>query len=217
MTFTGKGIIDVDRKALRFQRKPLTKKGDVWICDIVPAWIIVAGRPVATMDADTESRLVGITSFTRDELAIMFANFKKLSTTRKNDGVIDKQEFRIMMNVSANTNSPFLDALFKMFDRDGNGTIDFTEFVLALAIYQNKAKNIPEEDKQKLFFKLYDIDGDGEISHKDLATILTACFAATYMQVSTEDIDALVRTTFAKYTTKPTINFEAFSKAAFRL
>ena len=169
------------------------------------------------MDADVETRLLSLTSFTRDELAIMYQNFKKLSTTRKNDGVIDKQEFRIMMNVSATANSPFLDALFKMFDRDGNGTIDFSEFALALAIYQNKAKSIPDEDKQKLFFKLYDIDGDGEISHKDLSTILTACFAAMYMQVAPEDIDALVRTTFAKYTPKATINFAEFAKAGFRL
>jgi Ca2+-binding EF-hand superfamily protein len=123
------------------------------------------------------------------------------------------------MNASATMNSAFLDALFKLFDRDNSGTIDFGEFVLALAIYQNKARAIPEEDKQKVFFKLYDIDGDGEISSKDLATILTACFSATHMNVQPDDVDALVRATFAKYTLTPrgTIDFTSYSKSAFRL
>ncbi len=171
------------------------------------------------MDANVEAKLLQMTAFSKDELGAMYNNFKKLSATRKSDGVIDKQEFRIMMNASATMNSAFLDALFKLFDRDNSGTIDFGEFVLALAIYQNKARAIPDEDKQKVFFKLYDIDGDGEISPKDLAVILTACFSATHMSVAQDDIDALVRTTFSKYqlTPKGNIDFASYSKTAFRL
>lgn len=171
------------------------------------------------MDATVEAKLLQMTAFSKEELAAMFNNFKKLSATRKSDGVIDKQEFRIMMNASATMNSAFLDALFKLFDRDNSGTIDFGEFVLALAIYQNKARAIPEEDKSRVFFKLYDIDGDGEISQKDLSIILAACFSATHMTVAPDDIDALVKTTFAKYqlTANGNIDFASYCKSAIRI
>ena len=171
------------------------------------------------VDAATLSKLAEMTSFTGDELNIMAGNFERLSATRTKDRLIDKQEFKIMMNASPSMNSAFLDALFKMFDRDGSGGIDFQEFVVALAIYQNKAKAIPDTDKQKLFFKLYDIDGDGEISQQDLALNLKSCFAASYMGVSDDDIAQLVKTTFARYTLTPrgTIDFPSYSKLAFRL
>lgn len=171
------------------------------------------------MDAAIEKKLLEMTAFSKEELAGMYSNFKKLSATRKSDGVIDKQEFILMLNATAAMNSAFLDALFKLFDRDNSGTIDFGEFVLALAIYQNKARQIPEDDKQRVFFKLYDIDGDGEISQRDLSIILTQCFLATNMVVAEADIDALVKSTFAKYqlTPKGTIDFAAYRKSAFRL
>lgn len=171
------------------------------------------------MDAAAQQKLSEMTAFTKEELNTMHTNFKKLSSARKSDNVIDKQEFLIMMNASPTINSAFLDALFKLFDRDGSGTIDFVEFVLALAIYQNKARAIPEAEKQKVFFKLYDIDGDGEISQTDLSVILRACFSASYMVVSEDDVAALVKTTFAKYTLTPrgTIDFPSYQKNAFRL
>ena len=171
------------------------------------------------MDQATLAKLGEMTTFTADELNIMASNFERLSATKKKDMLIDKQEFKIMMNASPSMNSAFLDALFKMFDRDGSGGIDFSEFVVALAIYQNKSKAIPETDKQRLFFKLYDIDGDGEISQEDLALNLKSCFAASYMGVSDDDIAQLVKTTFARYQLTPrgTIDFTSYSKSAFKL
>ena len=171
------------------------------------------------MDPKVEEKLSAMTTFSHDELTTMYNNFKHLSSTRKSDGVIDKQEFRIMMMASATMNSAFLDALFKLFDRDNNGSIDFSEFVYALAIYQNKSKSIPEEDKMKVFFKLYDVDGDGEISQNDLSTILRESFAAARMAISPEDVSNLVKATFAKYTLTASgnIDFASFRKAGFRL
>jgi Ca2+-binding EF-hand superfamily protein len=165
------------------------------------------------------AKMTKVTAFTTEELNIVHTNFSKLSAMRTADKLIDKQEFCIMMNASPSMNSAFIDALFKMFDADSSGGIDLEEFVVALAIYQNKAKSVPEVDKQKLFFKLYDIDGDGQISQNDLASNLRSCFAASHMKVADEDINALVKSTFAKYTLTAagTIDFAAFSKSAFKL
>eukprot|EP00164_Ancoracysta_twista_P017880 GFYU01030681.1.p2 GENE.GFYU01030681.1~~GFYU01030681.1.p2 ORF type:complete len:175 (+),score=67.82 GFYU01030681.1:31-555(+) len=167
------------------------------------------------MDNATRAKLTENTSFSAEELDNMYANFKKLSASKKDDNIIDKDEFRDMMK--AQGGSVFTDGLFRMFDRDSSGGIDFAEFVISLALYQNKARNISDDDKKRLFFKIYDADGDGEISPADLKKMLNSCFAASWMEVAESDVDELVKATFLKYDLTPrgTIGFEGYSKRAF--
>ena len=166
-------------------------------------------------DAATIAKLAEATTFTSEEITNMYVNFKKLSSLQKDDGVIDTEEFREMMN--ARSGSVFIDGLFRMFDRRSNGGIDFVDFVTSLAIYQNKARNVSDGEKQRIFFKIFDADGDGEISQADLKKILVSCFETNYMLVANEDVDELVQATFQKYdlTTRGTIDFSAYSKHAF--
>eukprot|EP00759_Apiculatamorpha_spiralis_P018043 PhF_6_TR24270/c0_g1_i1/m.33723/K06268/PPP3R, CNB; serine/threonine-protein phosphatase 2B regulatory subunit len=161
-------------------------------------------------------RLLQQTTFTRDELLNIQSNFKKLSSAVEDDGVIDRQEFQQMMSTQGD--SVFVDALFRMFDRDNNGSVDFDEFVISLAIYQSKAKNVNEREKQRLFFKIFDVDMDDEISPKDLQTVLTSCFTSNFMTVAESDIQELVRATMARYelTPKGTISFDSYVKSAFQ-
>ena len=49
--------------------------------------------------------------------------------------------------------------------QDGNKSVDFTEFVKALAIFSNDCEKL---EKVKFTFKVYDMDRDGYISNKDL-------------------------------------------------
>ena len=167
------------------------------------------------VDSAVIAKLGETTTFTTDEINNMYSNFKKISATVQDDGQIDRQEFAKMM--ACHGDVAFIDGLFRMFDRDGNGGIDFVEFVTSLAIYQNKAKSIPDAEKQRIFFKIYDADGDGEISEADLLKMLTSCFASSFMQVPEEDLKELVKATFAKYelTERGTINLQSYSKHAF--
>lgn len=166
-------------------------------------------------DSATIAKLAEATTFTAEEIATMHANFKKLSASVKDDGLIDPQEFREMMQCHGG--SVFIDGLFRMFDRDNSGGIDFVEFVTSLAIYQNKARSIPDTEKQRLFFKIYDADGDGEISQADLKKMLVSCFQSNFMEVAEGDIEELVRATFLKYelTSRGTIDLASYSKHAF--
>jgi serine/threonine-protein phosphatase 2B regulatory subunit len=170
---------------------------------------------MTTVEAAVLSKLTETTNFTADEIQNMFGNFKKISATVKDDGQIDRQEFAKMM--ACHGDAAFIDGLFRRFDRDGSGGIDFMEFVTSLAIYQNKAKDIPDSEKQRIFFKIYDADGDGEISQEDLYKMLASCFASSFMSVPDEDLKELVRETFKKYelTPKGTINLQSYSKHAF--
>jgi serine/threonine-protein phosphatase 2B regulatory subunit len=168
---------------------------------------------MAGLDAAALQKFTETTTFTADEIKNMHENFSKLSSGRTN-GHIDRVKFGEMMG---NGDAAFLDGLFRVFDRDGSGGIDFSEFVSSLAIYHGKAKDMPSAEKQKIFFKIYDADGDDEISQDDLYKMLRSCFASSFMSVPEEDLKELVQETFKKYelTPKGTINFQSYSKHAF--
>ena len=173
---------------------------------------------MASMDPGMVRKIEEFTTFEAKDIASLYDNFRKLSSLRKSDGVIDRSEFQAIMGGGSMESSTFLDSLFNAMDRDGNGGIDFSEFVIALAIYQNKAKSVPEADKQHLFFKLYDLDGDKEISQTDLQRILRSCFESNGMRVGDAELGQIVLATFQKFELTPrgTIDFASYCKTAFK-
>jgi len=77
--------------------------------------------------------------------------------------------------------SSFADYVFKVFDSDKSGTIDFKEFICALSV-TSRGKM---EDKLDWAFQLYDIDGDGKISYDEMLAIVEAI----YKMVRTGEVD----------------------------
>lgn len=68
--------------------------------------------------------------------------------------------------------APFADYVFRVFDSDRSGTIDFKEFICALSITSRGRM----EDKLDWAFQLYDIDGDGRISYDEMLAIVEAIY-----------------------------------------
>jgi Ca2+-binding EF-hand superfamily protein len=62
--------------------------------------------------------------------------------------------------------------VFKVFDADGSGQIDFTEFLIAISITaQGDAKK-----KLVLAFKMYDVDKNGRVDKKEMEKIIEAIY-----------------------------------------
>lgn len=76
--------------------------------------------------------------------------------------------------------STFADYVFKVFDADNSGLIDFKEFIVALSVTSRGTL----EDKLNWAFQLYDIDGDGEISYEEMLMIVEAIYKMVYLLIS---------------------------------
>ena len=59
--------------------------------------------------------------------------------------------------------------MFRTFDGDGNGKVDFKEFLVGLSV--TASDNL--EKKLKWAFKMYDIDGNGNISREEMTSLMT--------------------------------------------
>ena len=62
----------------------------------------------------------------------------------------------------------FCDHIFRIFDDDNNKTLEFKEFLMAIAVTQCNS----ERDRLTWAFRLYDIDASGTINVTEMETII---------------------------------------------
>nr|XP_022909698.1 NADPH oxidase 5 isoform X2 [Onthophagus taurus] len=105
------------------------------------------------------------------------------------DTVGDEKEIRRedFKKIVTSKNPFFTERVFQIFDRDNSGSISLQEFLDAVHQFAGKSP----EDKIKFLFKVYDLDGDGLIQHKELHHVMKACMEENGMQFSEEQIDDL--------------------------
>lgn len=105
----------------------------------------------------------------------IYEDFKKASGRK---GKLTKQNFRkVYKKAFGDSAKEFADAIFHSFDTDGNGTIDFEEFLVGLSL-SDSTRNDRQSRIQKLrwAFNVYDTDRSGTIDRKEMVSIVKAVF-----------------------------------------
>ncbi|KAK0086854.1 hypothetical protein PV325_002416 [Microctonus aethiopoides] len=121
-----------------------------------------------------------------------------------NEREIRREEFR---KIVMSKNPFFTERVFQIFDRDNSGTISLQEFLDAMHQFAGKTP----DDKIRFLFKVYDIDGDGLIQHRELEHVMRACMEENGMRFSDEQIVELTFALFddADQENRGAITFEA--------
>ena len=87
------------------------------------------------------------------------------------DGKLSKDEIKngFMTYFGKNLTDEQIDDMFSQVDADGNGEIDYSEFVVATM----NEKNLLSNNKLQTAFKMFDKDGGGSISTDEIKQVLS--------------------------------------------
>lgn len=102
--------------------------------------------------------------FDHDEIKRLGKRFKKLDVD--SSGALSVDEF---MSVPELQKNPLVQRVIEVFDTDGNGEVDFEEFIVGTSQFSVKGD---EEQKLRFAFSIYDMDRDGYISNGELFQVL---------------------------------------------
>lgn len=79
-----------------------------------------------------------------------------------NRGTISIEDLNEIPGIASN---PLVSRVVAVMDADHDGRVTFSEVARALAVL---SPQMPKESKLRFIFKIYDVDGDGMVSNKDL-------------------------------------------------
>lgn len=103
-------------------------------------------------------------NFDSEEIKRLGKRFKKLDID--GSGSLSKEEFMQIHDLQQN---PLVQRVIDLFDSDGNGEVDFKEFINGISQFSVRGD---KQAKLKFAFKVYDMDRDGYISNGELFAVL---------------------------------------------
>jgi len=164
------------------------------LAKVLPKKMTAKRRQKPELSAEETNYLIWHTSLDKEKLVEQHQNFMSNHST----GFMSKKSFQKMMKESypgANTNK-LSDHVFRMYDTNGDGSVDFKEFCVALDIFTNGS---PEQNLKQIF-KVLDVNNDGKIHIMELIEVVRDIFklARESNPDSEENWDTLAGAAFAE-------------------
>jgi calmodulin len=111
-----------------------------------------------------------VDKLTEQQRAQYFELFSKFDVD--NTGTINAQELNLALTHAGFTLSESeVNDLLKEFDTDGNGVIDFAEFISMIC---KKSSDVDAEEELRELFMIFDSNGSGGISSAEIRYVLKA-------------------------------------------
>ncbi|CAD7677392.1 unnamed protein product [Nyctereutes procyonoides] len=134
--------------------------------------------------------LSNLSSHMADQLTEeQIAEFKEAFSLfdKDGDGTITTKELgTVMRSLGQNPTEAELQDMINEVDADGNGTIDFPEFLTMMA---RKMKDTDSEEEIREAFRVFDKDGNGYISAAELRHVMTNLGE----KLTDEEVDEMIR------------------------
>ncbi|XP_061192037.1 neurocalcin homolog [Saccostrea echinata] len=126
------------------------------------------GKNSSTLRPETLEDLKTQTKFSNAEILEWYKGFRLECPS----GELSIEEFRkLYRSLFPNGNAEkFAEHVFRAFDENRDGTLDFREFMCALSVSSRGTV----ENKARMAFKIYDLDRDGFITESEMTEILKA-------------------------------------------
>ncbi|XP_064541498.1 calcineurin subunit B type 2 [Drosophila montana] len=116
------------------------------------------------MGNETSLPMEMCSNFDADEIRRLGKRFRKLDLD--NSGALSVDEFMSLPELQQN---PLVQRVIDIFDADGNGEVDFKEFIQGVSQFSVKGDKL---SKLRFAFRIYDMDNDGYISNGELFQVL---------------------------------------------
>ncbi|XP_036365612.1 calcineurin subunit B type 1-like [Octopus sinensis] len=127
-----------------------------------------------------ESSLGLCSNFDADEIKKLGRKFRKLDVDKSGSLSIDELSF-----FPESRMNPLVQRVIDIFDADGNGEINFKEFIDGLSQFSVKGD---KQTKLRFAFNVYDMDKDGFISNADLYKSLKLMVGANLEDVQLQQV-----------------------------
>ena len=142
------------------------------------------------------------TNFDAGTVKRLHIAFHIISSTVKDDGVIDAEEFQTAIGFHS---AKFCRRIFQLFDGDDDLLINFEEFVKAMNILMlpsaSNDKDGLVEEKLKFSFQVYDEDKDNKISKVELSNAFSDVMDTRNITITKAQLAAVVNATFKQAST----------------
>nr|XP_002739903.1 PREDICTED: calmodulin-like [Saccoglossus kowalevskii] len=123
---------------------------------------------------------------------------------KDNDGTITTKELgTVMRSLGQNPTDSEVQDMVNEVDADGNGTIDFSEFITMMA---RKMHETDAEEEIRESFRVFDKNGDGYICKAELRHVMTNLGE----KLTDEEVDEMIRE--ADIDGDGKVNYEEFVK-----